>query len=236
MKRFTVLLSVVCVLALMGFAQAGGDGKCGATKTADAGKTCGSAAVQTASTGDCAAKATAAVANASMHPCCVDAAKAHQGCCGMDAAAVEAKYVDMRATEVALKSMHECCAAAVAADKGCCGKDAAALKADFATHVVDAKAEVAALDGMHPCCAQAVQAEQGLLRQGRDGAEGLLYREGHGRQGQAGQCGRRLQQAVRGCRRGGVLRRQGAEGDPDQGGQHQELGQLEARTARSSES
>ena len=146
---FTVLLTVLFVVSLFSVALAGGP-EC-AAKSASAA---------------CSASATASVVK--MGDCCVSAAEAGKGCCGMDADAVEAKFAAYQVQESVLAEMHSCCATAVADGKGCCGKDAAILNAKYAGMVAEANAELAVLDSMHKCCAEAVQAGNGCC--GKDAA------------------------------------------------------------------
>jgi hypothetical protein len=164
MKRFMTLLSIMALVALMGAAQAGDDGKC-ATKAA-AGTTCDKGAAKVQAAGATCDKG--AAAQTAGKTCGSSAAVQTAGAAGTCGDAAKASACEARATKMAFAAMHECCAAAAQADKGCCGQDAAAVKASFATHLVEAKAQVATLDSMHPCCAEAVQANKGCC--GKDAA------------------------------------------------------------------
>ena len=88
----------------------------------------------------CGDKATEA-AYAAMHECCAKAVKAGEGCCGKDAATLQAKFEKKvayhQAAEVVKADMHKCCATAMAAGEGCCGHSAEEIKADY-----DKKVEV----------------------------------------------------------------------------------------------
>jgi hypothetical protein len=69
----------------------------------------------------------------SMSTCCATAVKSITGCCGRDAAALQAdfgvRFYHELPRVMALAHLPACCAAAVQAGQGCCGKDAAALAA-----------------------------------------------------------------------------------------------------------
>jgi hypothetical protein len=163
MRHPANFVSVVTVLALTSVALGG-------TVTAEAGDTCGGAAViQVPKTPYGHSVASDALSATRMRYCCVKSGEIGAGCCGQSAATVKAKYDEMRAANLALAAMHECCAAAVKAGQGCCGQDAASTEANFTAYFVDAGAQVTALDAMRPCCAAAVQAHQGCC--GKDAAD-----------------------------------------------------------------